>query len=170
MVRAVWSRGATNLDVREHVARLALLRATTAATAAAAAAREQHHVREEVGGLRLQQADLRVGMEPELEWRLGGQLLLDVRGVLVEFARLGALVVGCELVLRVGDEQLGVEEDLEVRIRDPSVERVCDVAAVHDLAKVVADVGPRYVLVALEVVVQHGRAHGEVAVVERVRP
>ena len=109
-------------------------------------------------------------MEPELEWRLGGQLLLDVRGVLVEFARLGALVVGRELVLRVGDEQLGVEEDLEVRIRDPSVERVCDVAAVHDLAKVVADVGPRYVLVALEVVVQRGRAHGEVAVVERVRP
>ena len=72
-------------------------------------------------------------------------------------------------MLRVRLEQLGLEEHLQVRVRDAPIPRVRNVPSVHDLAKVVLDIGPGHLVVVAQIVEEHLGAHRQVAVVERVR-
>mmetsp|Transcript_26582 Transcript_26582/g.76087 ORF Transcript_26582/g.76087 Transcript_26582/m.76087 type:complete len:240 (-) Transcript_26582:132-851(-) len=110
-------------------------------------------------------------MQPEHLRDLGREPLLDVLDVM------GVLQLGCVRRLeargQVGaEQQLWGHEHREVRVVDPSVPRIRDVAAVHDLAEDVPQVRPRHVgaevLGVVEVVLQHRATDREVAIVEGV--
>mmetsp|Transcript_9632 Transcript_9632/g.23342 ORF Transcript_9632/g.23342 Transcript_9632/m.23342 type:complete len:350 (+) Transcript_9632:923-1972(+) len=105
-------------------------------------------------------------MQPERGGRVARELLLDVLEVLL-VAQVG------RRRLELGEEgepvhQLLLEEGREVRVAQPAVPRVGDVAAVHDLAKDVAQVVPRHLGRVVQKVGRDDDAHLQVALVERV--
>mmetsp|Transcript_5350 Transcript_5350/g.12655 ORF Transcript_5350/g.12655 Transcript_5350/m.12655 type:complete len:343 (-) Transcript_5350:301-1329(-) len=122
---------------------------------------------EEHVGLVCEEANLRVGVEPEEVGGLGGELLADVRDVVAKVAVRKGGEAGDEIH---AGEEARVEEDVEVGGVGATVPLVRDVAPVHDLAKDVAEVLPRHVDVARQLVLQHVAALAQVAVVERVGP
>mmetsp|Transcript_65335 Transcript_65335/g.188181 ORF Transcript_65335/g.188181 Transcript_65335/m.188181 type:complete len:226 (-) Transcript_65335:1373-2050(-) len=110
-------------------------------------------------------------MQPEHLRDLRGKALLDVLHVLriLELRGIRRLEACAEVGSR---QQLRIDQHRQVLVVHSPIPRVCDVAAVHDLAEDVPQIGPWHIgaqrLSIVQVVPQHLTADGKIAIVEGV--